>query len=485
MVPAQSERLVRPLARISVRTARSEHKPVVTLLMTESNLKEDGAAASIKPVQPLFGSLASGVAVTFTTRLIILCCVIGSSVIVAHWLGPEGTGALAVLNVTAALALQLGSAGIPSATTYFVARDRKLAAPIWADGLVFSLAAGTLIALVVIVIATARPTLFNGVPVGLIIVVAISIPFQLVTLLGLNLLLAVDRIRLMNVLDALSSFLVLLNAIGVLVLWRRNLTTLVYFNQAATVIVSLIVIGFLARLNRRAGAKGFDASLLKRMLGYGLKFYVCIFAGFIIFRLDLLIVNRFRGAQDAGVYAIASQFSFLLIMLPGVIASLLFPRVASHDEPAGYAIEVTRHTSFVMLIVCLGAALASFALPLVYGARFADATIQFLILLPGVFFISLESVLVQYFTGTGLPALIPWFWIITVAVNVGLNLALVPAYGARAAALNSTISYGLIFLLVAVYFGRRTDHNPLLVFAPRAGELWTLIAKLQRRAGAK
>jgi len=138
-----------------------------------------------------------------------------------------------------------------------------------------------------------------------------------------------------------------------------------------------------------------------------------------------------------------------------------------------------------MLIVCLGAALASFALPLVYGARFADATIQFLILLPGVFFISLESVLVQYFTGTGLPALIPWFWIITVAVNVGLNLALVPAYGARAAALNSTISYGLIFLLVAVYFGRRTDHNPLLVFAPRAGELWTLIAKLQRRAGAK
>ena len=427
----------------------------------------------------VFGSLASGVAVTFTTRLVILCCVIGSSVIVAHWLGPEGTGALAVLSVTVALALQLGSAGIPSATTYFVAKERRLAAAIWLNSLLFSLGGGALIALAVIAVADIRPALFNGVPAGLITIVAVSIPFQLVTLVGLNLLLAVDRIRLMNVLDALSSFLVMLNAVGILVLWRRDLTTLVWFNQVAAVVVSFCVIGFLARLTRREGGKVFDLALLKRMLRYGLKFYICIFAGFIIFRLDLLIVNRFRGAQDAGVYAIASQFSFLLIMLPGVIASLLFPRVAARrDEAAGYAIEVTRHTSFVMMIVCLGAALASFALPLVYGRRFADATIQFLILLPGVFFISLESVLVQYFTGTGLPAIIPWFWVITVAFNLGLNLVFVPTFGARAAAISSTASYALIFILVAVYFGRQTGHNPLVVCAPRSVELRRLIRKI-------
>jgi O-antigen/teichoic acid export membrane protein len=299
-----------------------------------------------------------------------------------------------------------------------------------------------------------------------------------VTLIGLNLLLAVDRIRLMNILDALSSFLVLLNTIAILVLWRRHLPTLVWFNQAAAIVVSMCVIGFLARLTRRDGGKIFDVALFKQMLRYGLKFYICIFAGFIIFRLDLLIVNRFRGAQEAGVYAIASQFSFLLIMLPGVIASLLFPRVAARrDEPAGYAIEVTRHTSLVMVIVCLGAALASFALPLVYGHRFADATIQFLILLPGVFFISLESVLVQYFTGTGLPAIIPWFWVIIVVFNVGLNLIFVPTYGARAAAISSTASYALIFILVALYFGRQTGRNPLIVFAPRSAKLRTLITK--------
>jgi len=439
------------------------------------------------PIDPQFGSFASGVAVTFATRLLILVCVVGSSVVVARWLGPEGTGALAVLNVTVALALQLGSAGLPSATTYFVAKDRSALAQVWASGIMFSLAAGILIAIGLVAVASVRPDLFNGISARLIEIAAISIPFQLLTLLGLNLLLAIDRIKLMNSLDALSSLLILVNAIIVLLIWRRDLTVLVCFNTAAAIVLALLLLWFVTRLSIRQRARGGRGlTVLRQMLGYGLKFYVSIFASFVIFRADLLIVNRFRGAQAAGVYAIAAQFSFLLIMLPGVIASLLFPRVASRqDETAAYAVDVTRHTSFIMMIVCVAAAAGSFALPVVYGARFGDATIQFLIMLPGIFFISLESVLVQHFTGTGLPAIIPVFWIVTMFVNLGLNLFLVPIWGARAAAINSTVSYGLIFVLVTAYFCGRTGHNPLLIFSPRIYEFRNLFARLQRRAFAK
>lgn len=355
------------------------------VMMVDAN--SDVIAAA--PIDPQFGSFASGVAVTFATRLLILAFVVGSSVIVARSLGPEGTGTLAVLNVTVALALQLASAGLPSATTYFIARDRNGLASVWISGIIFSLAVGVLIAIGLIAVARVRPDLFNGVSARLLAIVAVSIPFQLLTLLGLNLLLAIDRIKLMNSLDALSSLFVFVNAVVVLVIWRRNLTVLVSFNTAAAIVLAALLLWFVSRLSLRQQVK--DArprglSVLKQMLGYGLKFYVSIFAGFIIFRADLLIVNRFRGAQAAGVYAIATQFSLLLIMLPGVIASLLFPRVASHqDETAAYAVEVTRHTSFIMMIVCVAAAAASFALPVVYGARFGDATIQFLIMLPGIF----------------------------------------------------------------------------------------------------
>jgi O-antigen/teichoic acid export membrane protein len=165
-------------------------------------------------------------------------------------------------------------------------------------------------------------------------------------------------------------------------------------------------------------------------------------------------------------------------MLPGVIATLLFPRIASYQDPRGeFAIQVTRHVSSVMLIMCIAAAAGSFLLPIIYGARFADATIQLLILLPGVCLIGIESVLVQHYTGTGLPFAIPLFWLITLAVNLGLNLALVPAFGARGAAVTSTISYSLIFLLVAVYFCMKTGRRPVEIFLLRKRELRDLLIK--------
>ena len=467
------------------------HKPAVCIDFDGcSNGNSDRTRQnSDDAVPPVFGSLASGVAVTFTTKLLIVGSSLAVSIIVARCLGPEGTGALGVLNVTVALALQLGSAGIPSAATYFVATDQRLLGPVGLTGTIFSMVTGMLIAIGVSAIANLRPTLFNGLPPRLISIAVVAIPFQLITLLALNLLLAIDRIRLMNALEALSSLLILANSVFVLVLWRHGLTLLVVFNTASAAAVCLLMVWNIrpdARQRRQREAARPGIMLLRKMVAYGLKFYISICAMFMIFRADLLIVNYFRGADAAGVYAIASQFTFLLIMLPGVIASLLFPRVAGRREnPAAYTVDVTRHTSFVMLIICIAAAAAAFALPLVYGPRFSDATKQLLIMLPGTFFIALESVLVQHFTGTGLPPIIPAFWIITVIVNLGLNLALVPVWGARAAAVNSSVSYALIFFMVAAYFCRRNGHNILLIIVPRVYEFKSLLVKWQRRAFAK
>jgi O-antigen/teichoic acid export membrane protein len=428
-----------------------------------------------------YGSFMSGVALTFGTRLIMLVSMVGSSVVVARWLGPVGLGTVAVLNAIVMLALQVGSAGLPSANTYFIAKDRKSLGPVWANAIAFALIAGTGIAIAVVALVKIRPALFGDVPAKLVAIIAISIPFQLLILLGLNALLAMDRIGQLNLLDSMAPALALANTVVVLIIFHGTLTTLVAFNTAAAMALGLAVVWavgrLLARQKERRAARP-DLSLLNKMLSYGMKFYVSIIASVVIFRADLLIVDHFRGAGEAGVYAVASQVSFLLMMLPGVIGMLLFPRVASYQDPRGeFAIQVTRHGSFVMLLMCLVAAIGSFALPLIYGARFADATIQLLILLPGVYLVGIESVLVQHFTGTGLPVAIPIFWLITVAVSLGLNLALVPVFGARGAAVTSTISYALIFVLVTVYFCMKTGRRPAEVFLLRKGELRGLLVQ--------
>jgi O-antigen/teichoic acid export membrane protein len=447
----------------------------------------DQTLTAIEP--EAYGSFVSGVALTFGTRLVMLVGMLGSSVVVARWSGPVGLGTLAVLNTTVMLALQIGSAGLPSANTYFIAKDRRSLGPVWANAVAFAFIAGAGLAMAVVGLAEFMPALFGDVPARLVAIIAISIPFQLLILLGLNALLAMDRIRQLNLLDSLAPALAFANAVLVLVILRANLTTLVVFNTGAAVVIGLAMVWAVGRLwarqkERRACRP--DAALLRKMLGYGMKFYASIMASVVIFRADLLIVNHFRGAGEAGVYAVASQVSFLLMMLPAVVGMLLFPRVATAQDPRGeFAIQVTRHVSFLMLIVCTAAAAGSFLLPVIYGPRFSEATIQLLILLPGVCLVGIESVLVQHFTGTGLPVAIPMFWLITLVLNLGLNLVLVPTLGARGAAVTSTVSYALIFFLVAIYFWMKSGRTPVEMFLLHGDELRDLLGKLTRLVFSK
>jgi O-antigen/teichoic acid export membrane protein len=299
------------------------------------------------------------------------------------------------------------------------------------------------------------------------LVAAVSIPFQLITLIGLNMMLAVGKIREFNLLDLASQSFVLINAVLVTQSLKGNVGVLVFYNTLASVLVSLVM-GVLIVITARNLAQSkwrADITLLRRMIGYGLKFHVSILAGIIIIRADLLVVNHFRGAAEAGAYSVASQFALLLMLLPGVIATLLFPRVtAEYDARGEITCRVTRYTTFILFLCCIGAVPLSLLLPLIYGPAFAQSTGLLLILLPGVYLIGLESVLVQHFNALGLPLAIPVYWIVTLVLNLILVFTLVPRFGAQGAAIASTISYAAIFALVALHFHTNTGRSFSEVF---------------------
>ncbi|HKQ51953.1 MAG TPA: flippase [Pyrinomonadaceae bacterium] len=448
----------------------------------------DEAAAAADAVTAPRRRFSLHVAWTFGARVLMTLNSVAAGVIVARRLGAEGLGQLAVINVAVATAVQLGSAGLPSANTYFIARDRKEFAPAAVNSLLFSVVVGGLLALGLTWLAASRPSWFGFIPPRLIAIAAASVPFQLVTLIGLNIFLAIGRVGQFNLLDLLGQSFVLVNAAVALVVLGAGLWALVSLNTAAAVGTGLLIAALVwahgAKMKGRLSWRP-DLRLLGRMMRYGVKFHVATLAGLLIFRLDLLVVNHFRGAAEAGVYSVASQVAMMLMLLPGVIATLLFPRVAARrDETGELACAVTRHTAFVMLFVCLAAVPLGFVLPLLYGAKFADVSVQLLILLPGVYLIGLESVLVQHFNATGLPVTIPLFWVATLLLNVALTFALVPVLGARGAALASAVSYALIFALVALYFRARTGRRLSEAFVMRGAELRNLfeLVKTRRRA---
>jgi O-antigen/teichoic acid export membrane protein len=333
----------------------------------------------------------------------------------------------------------------------------------------FALGVGLVLALALSATASFRPEWFGLNSANLMRIAAVSIPFQMITLIGLNILLAVGKVRQFNILDLVSQSFVFINAVCVWLLVRGNLETLVWWNTTTSVLVS-IVIALLLVISAKSLVQSkwrADIALLRRMITYGLKFHISILAGAIIIRADLLVVNHFRGAAEAGVYSVASQFALMLMLLPGVIATLLFPRVTSEQDARGETTcRVTRYTAFIMFISCLAAVPLSLLLPIVYGAEFYDATGLLWILLPGVYLIGLESVLVQHFNALGLPRAIPLYWVVTLALNLVLVFALVPRLGAQGAAVASTISYAAIFGFVALHFHSSTGRSFAEVFVP-------------------
>lgn len=403
----------------------------------------------------------------------------------ARWLGVEAVGQLAVINVSVMTIVQLASLGLPSANTYFIAKDARYFRNAAINALLFALLAGTLLGILFSLLAASRPSWFAFVSQDLIRVAAISIPFQLLTLIGLNIFLAMGKIREFNLLDLLSHSLLLLNAIAALIIFRLDLLALVTMNTASSILVTGVIAILLVIAGKSVSNSAWrpDLSLLRRMLGYGIKFHISIVAGTLIFRADLLVVNHFRGSADAGVYSIASQVGMLLMLLPGVIATLLFPRIAGQrDETGETTCRVTRHTAFVMLLCCLAAMPLSLLLPMLYGPSFSDTTIQLWILLPGVYLVGLESVLVQHFNAMGLPRRIPMFWVITLAVNIALVFALADQFGARGAALASTLSYSLIFFLVTHRFLQTSGRSVSDIFVLQGREL-RLLLSFRTRAG--
>jgi len=412
-------------------------------------------------------NLWTQIAWTFATRILMIFNSVVAGIIVARWLGAKGVGELAVINVAVATVVQLGSFGLPSSNTYFIAQDQERFRSAAINSLIFALVVGSILALALSATGAFRPGWFGFVSPELIRIASISIPFQLITLIGLNILLAVGKVREFNLLDLAGQSFVLINAVLVLILLNRGLGTLVMLNTAASILVSVVVATLLVLSARTLAQSQWraDMSLLRRMIAYGIKFHISILAGAIMLRADLLVVNHFRGSEEAGVYSVASQFALLLMLLPGVIATLLFPRVTAEQDARGETTcLVTRYTTFIMFLCCLAAVPFSLLLPVLYGAAFSGATQLLLILLPGVYLMGLESVLVQHFNALGLPRAIPVYWVITLVLNLCLVFTLVPRFGAQGAAIASSISYAAIFALVALHFHTSTGRSFTEVF---------------------
>lgn len=239
---------------------------------------------------------------------------------------------------------------------------------------------------------------------------------------------------------------------------------------------ALIAVFGAALVARRAPPSQKDLSspnLVRAALRLGLRAYPVLFLSYLVLRVDVLLLRGLRGAEETGIYSIAAQFVDLGLILPATIAALLIPEIV---EAAGNpTVVVARARRVLLYAVGLSLVVLIFGSPairLVFGEPYRNAYVPLLLLLPGFIALSVQNVLMQHFNARGFPLFVAGFWTIAAAVNVGLNLMLIPRFGMYAAAATSSVSYALVCLLALIRFRKETSIRwRSLVFETSVGKV--------------
>lgn len=385
---------------------------------------------------------------TATTRLLVMGMGLLTSVFTARYLGVEGRGVYFFVITLSGLVSQFANLGVHSSNTYYVAQDHKLIRGLAANSVWIAIGIGGVVSLVALGFVRAMGW-YTDVPTEYLVLAAIIGPLNLLFMLVSNLLVGVGRIGSFNLLELFRNFTALLAIASALLLGFGVQGALLggAIAIALSVLAVLMALAYGDQLSFRP-----DAALIRSGFHYALKSYVITVAGYLVLRGNVLFLQHIGGAGETGYYSIAAQFADVLAIIPGSVGLVLFPLLTRNPEQ--------RFTMMLRYLLMVGgimvAAIGVLALitdPVigtVFGEDFVPAARVLNWMLPGVFFLSMITVLSQYLSASGIPNLQVYSWGVALIVMIAANASLVPEYGALGAAASFSISHFVLMVLLVL-----------------------------------
>ncbi len=392
----------------------------------------------VRQVAGTYASQLAGVAISLFTTSVI-----------ARVLGPEGRGQFAVAMAVGVLGVQSGNLGLHASNNYYAAKRPHLLASLLGNSLVVSLGLGSLGAAGAGLAFSLWP---NLAPVhGKLLALGLAwIPIGLAYLLTVNLLVGIQRVRAYNGIELAKRILNLLIILAVMEMQAISAESLFVASALAQVACTVLAVSELRKFTSVAPLP--SLLLFRQSFGLGAKAYLVAFLAFLVLRADLLMVKYMMGAEQAGYYAVAGSMADYILLLPAAIATVLFPKLSAMPAGKGglrWANKVALGTALLLLpVVLLAALLAHPIIHLLFGNAFQPAATAFVLLMPGVFFLGIETVIVQYLNSLGFPRSVIVAWFIACALNIGVNFWAIPKFGIAGASVVSSVCYSLMAVLI-------------------------------------
>ena len=394
------------------------------------------------------GRLLTNVAATMGRQLMAGLLQLITIVVIARIYGAEGNGSYTVSLLLPTLLASLLNLGIAPANVYFLATGKVSANAAWCSTLkLFSVIAPIGLILGWIAISCYSDKLMPGIPLHLLAISLLAFPLLLMQSLISSFFQGLQKFKQFNLLQLLHPSLTLSGVVLATLLDAESFTWLLVAHLIATTATAIVAYCALRPLiigNKQKPEGNYEL----RIVNYGYKAHLSNILAFANYKADIFLVNFFMGPSGAGIYIVAVQLTERLWLLSQAVSTVLLPRLSelSNDDDKRAIITplITRWVLLTTLIA--GGVLAIVASPLiqiVFGSEFIAAFPPLLLLLPGVILGSASRVLANDIAARGRPELNMYTSVIVVAVNISMNIALIPNFGIAGAAIATTIAYSL------------------------------------------
>jgi O-antigen/teichoic acid export membrane protein len=415
---------------------------------------------------------------TVLTRAGVIGCGAIAGIVTARVLHPAGRGAYAVIVAIATVTVSLGHLSVEQSNVYLWHRGadkRALAANTIFLGLLNGVVAALVAWFVVTgLVADALPDLDRR----LVAIALLAVAPNMMTLYMSGLVVLDDRIARVNKIRSLVALFQVAAVVTLATVGRLTLmSVVVVWAVTASLPAFALVSGFGAR------PRLLSRSLAVRAMRTGAGYHLGMAALFLLWRVDLFLLNAQVGAREVGLYAVAVSVAELTYVVTDSVAQVVLPRqvVGSMEQAGAFTARVLRLNLVAGLGVVALIALASPVLiPVVFGASFSGSVAPLIGLLPGVAALGLIRPATAVLVRLDRPLAVSSLTGLALALNVTLNLALIPPLGAVGAGLASTVAYCMLALAYLAWFLRATGLG-VQELRPQLSEIRELAGGLLRR----
>ncbi|MBC1561545.1 oligosaccharide flippase family protein [Listeria booriae] len=401
-------------------------------------------------MQPIKKVLSSSYGMTLLKKIIIIFTGLLSIIFMTRYLGPTLKGEYAYYMNAVNIGVSVLNMGISLA---YVNYKRRETSPHQFEATFITLS----LVQYIIYILIAVGMYFIGQSVDYVLVmVLIALNVLSVQLTQINLVESIRKHTMIAISTAVSNCI---------------LTIIVYFIAPPYVFIALLVYAaknlapiIMTLLTIRPTQKRIRGREQKRIRiaewpkimkqGFLPMLVTCLIA--LNYRMDILFLEWFHiSSFNIGLYSTGVQLAEYGWMLPDIFKEVMMNKNAKKDAIASLAFSIRMAMTLVILFILFMALFGKYIIIFLFGTAFEGAYFTTLLMFLAIPFIIYSKIIGTLFIAQGKMGFYLATLIISVVLNAGLNIALIPYWGIVGSAIASILSYTICGLMCVLWLKQK------------------------------